>query len=75
MSAPDKTPTDYDPLQPLGVFLVVFGLAVLLALFVDMPPMDRFINLAAGLTVSGIGLAFWLVGHRRLKKIREKKTG
>ncbi|OGP57282.1 MAG: hypothetical protein A2V67_01145 [Deltaproteobacteria bacterium RBG_13_61_14] len=70
-SQPSKRPV-YDPLQPLGVFLGVVGLAVVSAVFMPMPLVDRIINLAAGLTILGIGIAFIVLGHRRAKKAREQ---
>ena len=75
MTAPEpkKDTPYYDPLRPLGIFLTVFGLAVLPAFLVKAEPLERYMNLAVGLCILALGLGFWIVGRRRAKAHHEKK--
>jgi len=75
MTAPEqkKDTLYYDPLRPLGIFLTIFGASVLPAFLVKAEPLERFMNLAVGLVILGLGLGFWIVGHKRAKAAREKK--
>jgi hypothetical protein len=68
MTTPSTSPP-FDPLRPVGVFLIGFGLLVAaapIAPFVKpLPAADLVIDVMAGLVIAGIGAAFYFVGRRR----------
>ena len=55
----------FQPFTAIGVFFLVFGLAVIGAAFLDMPAADRVINVICGAVVMACGGgAFW-AGRKR----------
>jgi hypothetical protein len=58
----------FEPRMAIGVFLSVFGLAVIGAAFMEMPAADRMINLIAGLAILVIGAASFFLGMRKAKR-------
>ena len=58
----------FEPRKAIGLFLSVFGIAVIVAGFMEMPVEDRVINLAAGLVILAIGALALFLGLRKSSK-------
>jgi hypothetical protein len=63
----------FEPTIPVGVFLMVFGLVVLGAAFLEMGTTDKMINAGSGAILIGIGIFCYAIGWFR--KRRRAKTG
>ena len=65
MSENDQGKPGFEPRRAIGVFLSVFGLAVMVAAFFEMPAADKVINVAAGAAILLIGALALFLGLRK----------
>jgi len=67
----------FEPLKAIGVFLAVFGVAVIVAPLIrpEMPGADKLINVVSGLVILAIGGGAFFLGLKRSVKVEtpEKK--
>ncbi len=68
MKGDGKERPAFEPLKAIGVFLAVFGAAVMAASLMDMPAQDRIINLASGLVILGAGVGALALGIGRSRR-------
>ena len=64
---PSERPA-FEPLKAIGLFLSVFGLAVIGAMLLDMSSADRVINLISGLVIMAIGGVAFALGWLRSRQ-------
>jgi len=58
----------FEPTIPVGVFLLVFGLVVLGAAFLDMSTSDKMINAGSGLILIAVGAFCYAIGWFRKRR-------
>jgi hypothetical protein len=73
METPKKKRQEFEPLVPLGIFLIVFGLVITYAASIPPEWSDKIVDLAAGLAFLTWGGAWFYVGRRRSQKAREQR--
>lgn len=55
----------FEPLRAIGMFLAVFGLAVIGAAFLEMPGADKVINAVSGIVILAAGVGAFILGMSR----------
>ena len=59
---------NFEPTKPVGIFLLVFGLVVLGAAFIDMSFSDKMINAVSGLILIACGAFAYAIGWFRSRR-------
>jgi len=67
-----KKPT-FEPLMPLGIFLVIFGLIITYSTVYPPEFADKMVDLISGLVFLVWGGAWFYVGWKRTKKARTQE--
>lgn len=70
MTDEEKQKPVFEPRLAIGVFLAVFGLAVMGAALIKMPMADRLINVIAGLVILAAGAGSFYLGIRKSRSAR-----
>ena len=76
MSVPDKkkgTKPTFEPLVPLGIFLIMFGVIIVYATIIPKDFVDKMVNLVSGLAFLIWGGVWFYVGFMRMRKMRERQ--
>lgn len=68
MSQDKAKEKNFQPLQPVGIFLIFFGAATAAASLLSMPLADKLINLVSGLLLVAIGVFCLWISWRRIRK-------
>jgi len=69
METPEKK-MQFEPLVPLGIFLIFFGIIITYAATIPTDRIDKLVNLISGLAFLAWGAGWFYVGWRRIKKNR-----
>ncbi len=67
-----KKPT-FEPLVPLGIFLMVFGVIITYSTVYPVEFADKMVDLVSGLAFLVWGGAWFYVGWKRTRKLKESK--
>jgi len=63
----------FEPLAPIGIFLMVFGVIITYATVYPTQFADKMVNLISGIAFLVWGGAWFYVGWKRIKKLKEQQ--